>query len=763
MIKIKRLTGPWLIPYTPDCDYNNGEELLTPEKIEQIHSTFKNYNIIDYEHQFTMKNSPYFLQNFADSVTTWISTKENTFTDITGETITTPPGTLWGSVIVEDPFIEQHVDEGLISAFSVTVAEKSDADKVMLAYQNKYSFKADVLSALDNINKLLSTKRVLIKDIKEPVLLTTTLTGLPCVNKAKFCISTKTVNKSMEENIMPEEEVKETITSNENVVEETREEILQEAQEEEVEEVVSTKTEPEQEMLDEDGFFETVRKSINKYRNYQKSKEEKELNQKEVNELLDSKLAATTKSINEELAEVLKENNKSLTEAFKSELEKIREEKAEQIKEAQKETEEIKEEVKGKGGKAHKSKEDVKVTPSNQLTNNSDNMSSKSYHQKEINERDYLYKFIKGEMSTKSGEMPNISYKNLSILPEAVPTAPAFSLIHPALKDSFSASFTEQGTQKLIFNTQQFGLYMRQLLSIDPLMQDANFRIDYQVSDEERKMYAIRYDEDPTQDGAMEDHYYFDNPNLTAAEMEVSDKELKPETVRALVHISDKQLRNNVFGDSLLDNALGLVKTRYDEGISRITYFSDTELESTEDIKFRRKDGLLKQAGVTLESDEAASGGAGDFDYADGVEKLVRDMFRALPYEAQKDSIYNLYVPPFVYDDYRQYYLKAGEGINFIGNITEEIPLKYNKISVKEAPILADPKGIELYGDKVPILLTSPQNTHFSVGRAMGIEPERQASTGSTKYWFTGDFDCKFALEEYAVVANLDKDEYEAL
>ena len=88
MIPIKRLTGPWLIPYTPDCDYPNGEELLTPEKIEQIHSTFKNYGIIDYEHQFTFKNSPYFLQNFADNVSTWITTKENTFTDITGEEIT---------------------------------------------------------------------------------------------------------------------------------------------------------------------------------------------------------------------------------------------------------------------------------------------------------------------------------------------------------------------------------------------------------------------------------------------------------------------------------------------------------------------------------------------------------------------------------------------------------------------------------------------------------------------------------------------------
>ena len=116
LITIKRLTGPWLVPYTPDCDYQNGEELLTPEKIKQIHATYKNYNIIDYEHQFTFKNSPYFLKNYADNVTTWITDNETTFTDITGAEVTTPAGTLWGSVEVNDPEIERRVEEGLLSA-----------------------------------------------------------------------------------------------------------------------------------------------------------------------------------------------------------------------------------------------------------------------------------------------------------------------------------------------------------------------------------------------------------------------------------------------------------------------------------------------------------------------------------------------------------------------------------------------------------------------------------------------------------------------
>ena len=755
MIPIKRLTGPWLIPYTPDCDYPNGEELLTPEKIEQIHSTFKNYGIIDYEHQFTFKNSPYFLQNFADNVSTWITTKETTFTDITGEEITTPPGTLYGSVEINNPLIEQKVDEGILSAFSVTIAEKEDADKVMTAYRNKYSFKTDTLTAIENINKLLSTKKVLIKDIKDPVLLTTTLTGLPCVNKAKFCInSLNSATKSKEEEIMVEEVIDNNSTSEEVEVEV-----------DDVTEQVTTKSEEvkeeDDELLDEDGFFNNVLKSINSFRKYQESKGDKDMNKEQINDLLESKVSQSNKSLKEEIIEAIKTNNENLTKSFKSEMESLREETRKELEEeikAQKEEEEIK----GKGGKARKSKEEPPVTKSNQITNTNDGQSNKSMFQSEMNERDYLYKFIKGDNQAFKSEMPKITYKNLSILPEALPTAPAFSLIHPALKDDFSASFTEQGSQKLIFNTQKFGLYVRQLLSVDPLMQDAQFRIDYQVSDEERKMYGLAYDSDPTQDGAMEEHYYFDNPELTAAEITVSDKELDPQPVRALLHISDRQLKNNVFGQSLLDTSLNIVRSRYDEGIARINYFSSTDYANTTDIKFRRRDGLLYQAGTTLESDEVATGGSGDFDLSDGIENVIKAMFRALPYEAQQDSLYNLYVPPFVYDAYRQYYL-TNDKINFLGNITGEIPLMYNKIQIKEAPILADPTGISMYGDNVPMLLANPQNTHFSVGRALGIEPERQASTASTKYWFNGDFDVKFAMDEYSIVANITKDEYEAL
>ena len=61
------------------------------------------------------------------------------------------------------------------------------------------------------------------------------------------------------------------------------------------------------------------------------------------------------------------------------------------------------------------------------------------------------------------------------------------------------------------------------------------------------------------------------------------------------------------------------------------------------------------------------------------------------------------------------------------------------------------------------MLLTAPTNTHFIASRALRIEPERMASTGSTKYWYTGDYDVRYAIPEYAVTATISKEEYTAL
>lgn len=748
----RRITGPFILPNTPDCDYKNGEQPLTPEKVQQLNDTYQDYAIVDYEHQFTIKSSPYFLTPVGNLIQTWITTKETTFTDVNDQTITTPPGTMWGTVETDDENIIERVDDKILTAFSVSVAEREDAETVMREYNNIATKSGINYEAIDRINKLLSKKRVNISDIDDPVMFTVTLTGLPCVNKAMFC---KTSLNNMEDNIMAE------------------------------------KTEPVQnnkeDNMDEETIYQNLKESAKSLLKFNNNNEEQKMDTDKVEEMIDAKIDASNKSITDKI----EENNKSLIEAFKSEFDAIREETRKSIEKdeevdakpadnieapADNEVEEkitdtedvpkVEKSQHGRGGKSmkHEEKEKPIVNKSAQIPNNYDGVGAgKQYHEKEISERDYLMKFIKGsKTATKSLDGVKISYKGLSIRPEALPTAPAFSLIHPALKDSFTATFTVEGTEKLILPTQQYGLYMRELISVDPLMDDAQFRIDYELSNEERRMYALRYDEDPTQDGIMDEHYYFDNPDLTPAQIEVAKQDLDPVPVRALLHISDRQIRQNVFGENLLTNAMNLVQARYNEGVARINYFSDTTLANTNDIKFRRREGLLKQAGTTLQSDDVANS-SGDFDIDDGVYKLFKDMYRALPLEAQKADIYNLYVPPHIYEAYREYYMTQGQGINFIGNITGGIPLEFNKIQVKEAPILADPIGVGLAGDVVSCLLTSPQNTHFLAGRALRIEPERIASTSSTKYWYTGDFDCKFALPEYAVAAQISKSEYEAL
>ena len=135
-----RVTGPILLPNTPDCDYNNGEELLSSEKIEYLKNSFKNYNIIDYQHQFTKEEQPYFMSNIGVPVRLFTCDSSVKFEDVTGEIITVPQGTLWLTSDITDEQVEKEVNDLELVAYSVTISEKEDADVVMEIY-NKLSTK----------------------------------------------------------------------------------------------------------------------------------------------------------------------------------------------------------------------------------------------------------------------------------------------------------------------------------------------------------------------------------------------------------------------------------------------------------------------------------------------------------------------------------------------------------------------------------------------------------------------------------------------
>lgn len=86
------ITAPVLIPNTPDCDYTNGEPPLTPKEIKHLQQTYKNYQIIDYQHKYIIQG-PYYKRKIGTPIKSWITTKTHTYTDILNNTQTTPPGT----------------------------------------------------------------------------------------------------------------------------------------------------------------------------------------------------------------------------------------------------------------------------------------------------------------------------------------------------------------------------------------------------------------------------------------------------------------------------------------------------------------------------------------------------------------------------------------------------------------------------------------------------------------------------------------------
>lgn len=190
------------IPNRPDCDYTRGENLLSPQKIKQLGTSFKTYNIIDYEHQYTIKDSEYFRQPVGTPLKTWISQNQHIYTDITGKQQNIPPGTLWLKAEITDPQAMKRITDKKIIGFSASTCERNTADKIKsldrLLTDNKHpSLKSNFKSIIELINNRLSIKhRVLISEFEDPVIFSVSITEAPCVRGAVFCNQTETLNKT---------------------------------------------------------------------------------------------------------------------------------------------------------------------------------------------------------------------------------------------------------------------------------------------------------------------------------------------------------------------------------------------------------------------------------------------------------------------------------------------------------------------------------------------------------------------------------------
>ena len=192
------VTAPVLIPDVPDCDYDNGETPLTTKQIQHLQASYKNYQIIDYDHQFCM-NGDWYMKKIGTPLKSWISSKNTTYTDITGTTRDIPAGTWWLKSKITDHTAIRLIDEGKLTAYSLTTANQIYADKIIDLLNNGHSQSNKSQDA--KLNELAVKSRTLIKDIDNPVGFTVSLTAFPCVSNAVFskqCLFQSQKNMLME-------------------------------------------------------------------------------------------------------------------------------------------------------------------------------------------------------------------------------------------------------------------------------------------------------------------------------------------------------------------------------------------------------------------------------------------------------------------------------------------------------------------------------------------------------------------------------------
>lgn len=139
----------------------------------------------------------------------WISTKSTTYTDITGTSRNIPAGSWWLKTQITDPAAIKMIDDGKLTAYSLTTANQIYADKIINLLNNGLS--QSNKSQTEELQDLATKSRTLIKDIDNPVGFTVSLTNFPCVSNAVFakqCLfesRTNNKNNKNEDDIMTDD------------------------------------------------------------------------------------------------------------------------------------------------------------------------------------------------------------------------------------------------------------------------------------------------------------------------------------------------------------------------------------------------------------------------------------------------------------------------------------------------------------------------------------------------------------------------------
>ena len=685
------------------------------------------------------------------------------FEDVTGELVTVPPRTLWLESNITDPQVIQEIDDKEIVAYSITVSEKTDAETIIDIY-NQLSKKEVTKSPINYsklrlINNKISSKRTLIKDIEDPVLLTVSVVKFPCVNKARFC---KNSLKDGSDKMKNEKED----NANNTFIESVKEAVTQFKQS------TTRKEEPTSESVEETDSITEIKKAVEELTSTIKAHFGDD-GEKTGSPWINTNLTPEGEEIPEEEGkedEATKEDGDATIEPETVEETPVEEETVEEEEvedtpadnvEEENETEETtetngEEEETTEDDKANKSKPVIMAEPSAQPSRKSGKV-SKGGKNKMTTQRDELsviYDAIKNKTSVKSvGE--EINYEGIGLVPYARKFLDQIEdpIIYNAYKNSltYKDDFTidETNTRKAILNTNLFTSYVTKIIQNEPLLEDANY-----ITGIHGKYHIYGIDDTiGTEDGALPEHFYFDK-DVAIQEATISDKEGEVYPQRAKINISDRQRLANVYGDDLLNILLDRTVQRLKQGVAAARFYGNKSAATSVDLQYRRQDGYLKGAGQQLTSKDVN---------LDKITDLFDTMFYSLPEEAQIESEYVFYVPTNVRRAFGAYFLdKAGDrAIDFIGQRT---PLYWGDIPIKVSPTLNNkPVRDELDGGNVSVLLTKPSNTHFIVGREAGIEPKRYAETSSDTYYATIDTANDYSINDYAVRLSLTSDEYKGL
>lgn len=162
-------TAPVMIPGEADCDFNRGEKPFTPEEIREIAVAYKDYQIVDREHEYFQTG-----EKVGVPVKSWITDEPLKIKYFDGEETTVPAGTWMATTKITDPATIRQALNGDFTGYSPTVLKKKSADKISMKR-----------SQGDIIHSFID---------EDPVGFTISLVNKPCLRKAKFCKCDKVKN-----------------------------------------------------------------------------------------------------------------------------------------------------------------------------------------------------------------------------------------------------------------------------------------------------------------------------------------------------------------------------------------------------------------------------------------------------------------------------------------------------------------------------------------------------------------------------------------